>query len=218
MDANQTSNEQLDPAICGDDGPITPERCALWLDAKYSRHHELEDRAAAMWLRKLSIGNERLQRELRDERQKVFDLRLERGPDDETLLQRLRKHWTSWRSPADEIETLRRLNKRCAAEVLELREQIERLRAQLDGRVSFVSVEHANALQDTIDRQRTALKYIALDNFVVPTGWTWKGEAQRIAAEGLSSARRVMNSDEAVQSDRRRLPNENAARRHRCHA
>lgn len=45
----------IDPSICGDDGPITPEECALWLDAKYRRHAELEDRAAAMWLRKLSI-------------------------------------------------------------------------------------------------------------------------------------------------------------------
>lgn len=43
-----------DPAICGEDGPITPDQCALWLDAKYRRHGELEDRAAAMWLRKLS--------------------------------------------------------------------------------------------------------------------------------------------------------------------
>lgn len=49
-----TSKDQLDPAICGDDGPITPDQCALWLDAKYRRHGELEDRAAAMWLRKLS--------------------------------------------------------------------------------------------------------------------------------------------------------------------
>lgn len=45
----------IDPNICGDNGPITPEQCALWLDAKYSRHGELEDHAAALWLRKLSI-------------------------------------------------------------------------------------------------------------------------------------------------------------------
>lgn len=50
-----TSNLQTDPNICGDDGPITAEECALWLDAKYRRHGELEDRAAAMWLRKLSV-------------------------------------------------------------------------------------------------------------------------------------------------------------------
>jgi len=49
-----TSNLQSDPNICGEDGPITAEQCALWLDAKYRRHGELEDRAAAMWLRKLS--------------------------------------------------------------------------------------------------------------------------------------------------------------------
>lgn len=51
----RTSNPLLDPNICGDDGPITPEQCAQWLDAKYLRHGELEDRAAAMWLRKLSF-------------------------------------------------------------------------------------------------------------------------------------------------------------------
>ena len=48
------TNQQVDPAICGDDGPITPEECALWLDAQYRRNGDLEDRAAAMWLRKLS--------------------------------------------------------------------------------------------------------------------------------------------------------------------
>jgi hypothetical protein len=50
----------MDPTICGDDGPITPEQCALWLDAKYRRHEELEDRAAAMWLRKLDKENDEL--------------------------------------------------------------------------------------------------------------------------------------------------------------
>jgi hypothetical protein len=44
----------VDANICGDDGPITAEECALWLDRKYRRHHEAEDRAAAMWLRKMS--------------------------------------------------------------------------------------------------------------------------------------------------------------------
>lgn len=50
----RSSKTELDPSICGEDGPITPEQCALWLDAKYRRHDEMEDRAAAMWLRKLS--------------------------------------------------------------------------------------------------------------------------------------------------------------------
>lgn len=54
MTDHSLTKDQIDPAICGDDGPITPEQCALWLDAKYRRHGELEDRAAAMWLRKLS--------------------------------------------------------------------------------------------------------------------------------------------------------------------
>jgi hypothetical protein len=49
-----SSQMLMDPNICGDDGPISPEDCALWLDKKYSRHGELEDRAAAMWLRKLA--------------------------------------------------------------------------------------------------------------------------------------------------------------------
>lgn len=48
------TKDDLDPSICGEDGPISAEDCALWLDAKYRRHGELEDRAAAMWLRKLS--------------------------------------------------------------------------------------------------------------------------------------------------------------------
>jgi hypothetical protein len=51
---DETKATDTDPHICGEDGPITPEQCALWLDAKYRRHGELEDRAAAMWLRKLS--------------------------------------------------------------------------------------------------------------------------------------------------------------------
>ena len=48
------------PSICGEDGPITPEECARWLETKYARHGELEDRAAAQWLRRLCAEVERL--------------------------------------------------------------------------------------------------------------------------------------------------------------
>ena len=47
------SEQPQDQSICGDDGPITPEECARWLEAQYARHGELEDKAAAQWLRKL---------------------------------------------------------------------------------------------------------------------------------------------------------------------
>jgi hypothetical protein len=49
-----------DADICGDDGPISPEECAQWLDAKFKRHGEAEDRAAAQWLRKLSTRLDRV--------------------------------------------------------------------------------------------------------------------------------------------------------------
>lgn len=64
-----TSKERtFDPNICGENGPMTPEQCALWLDAKYRRHGEPEDRAAAMWLRKLSAEHSPVETaaELRD--------------------------------------------------------------------------------------------------------------------------------------------------------
>lgn len=37
----------------GEDGPMTPEQCAAWLDAKYARHGELEDQACAKVIRNL---------------------------------------------------------------------------------------------------------------------------------------------------------------------
>ena len=64
--SDQPQDQSQDQSICGDDGPITPEECARWLEAQYARHGELEDRAAAQWLRRLCAEVERLTRE-RDE-------------------------------------------------------------------------------------------------------------------------------------------------------
>ena len=63
------AEQPQDPSICGEDGPITPEECARWLETKYARHGELEDRAAAQWLRRLCAEVERLTGE-RDEARK----------------------------------------------------------------------------------------------------------------------------------------------------
>ena len=39
------------PDIGGKCWPITALQCADWLDKKYARHHEEEDKAGAAWLR-----------------------------------------------------------------------------------------------------------------------------------------------------------------------
>ena len=61
--SDQPQDQSQDQSICGDDGPITPEECARWLEAQYARHGELEDRAAAQWLRRLCAEVERLAQE-----------------------------------------------------------------------------------------------------------------------------------------------------------
>ena len=66
--SDQPQDQSQDQSICGDDGPITPEECARWLEAQYARHGELEDRAAAQWLRRLCAEVERLTRELSSEK------------------------------------------------------------------------------------------------------------------------------------------------------
>jgi len=38
------------------DGSLSPEQCAKWLDAKFARHHELEDRACAQMIRALAAA------------------------------------------------------------------------------------------------------------------------------------------------------------------
>jgi hypothetical protein len=44
-----------DPAEAGEvTEPLTPEDCAKWLDAKYARHHELEDKACSEMIRALT--------------------------------------------------------------------------------------------------------------------------------------------------------------------
>lgn len=48
-----TSKEISFPDCIGEDGPMTPEQCAQWLDAKYARHGELEDKASAQMIRQL---------------------------------------------------------------------------------------------------------------------------------------------------------------------
>ena len=71
------AEQPQDPSICGEDGPITPEECARWLETKYARHGELEDRAAAQWLRRLCAEVERLTRERDDWAQKWHRVRAE---------------------------------------------------------------------------------------------------------------------------------------------
>lgn len=39
------------PPCIGESGPMTSGDCARWLEAKYSRHHELEDQASAQMIR-----------------------------------------------------------------------------------------------------------------------------------------------------------------------
>ena len=60
--SDQPQDQSQDQSICGDDGPITPEECARWLEAQYARHGELEDKAAAQWLRRLCAENARLRK------------------------------------------------------------------------------------------------------------------------------------------------------------
>lgn len=47
----KTSKDHNYPPCIGDDGPMTSGDCARWLEAKYSRHHELEDQASAQMIR-----------------------------------------------------------------------------------------------------------------------------------------------------------------------
>ena len=49
----------------GDYGPLSVEDCASWLDRKYSRHGEIEDKGCAELLRALKADNERLAAALR---------------------------------------------------------------------------------------------------------------------------------------------------------
>ena len=44
----------------GDYGPLSVEDCASWLDRKYSRHGEIEDKGCAELLRALKAENARL--------------------------------------------------------------------------------------------------------------------------------------------------------------
>lgn len=46
-----TSKDHNYPPCIGDNGPMTSGDCARWLEAKYSRHHELEDQASAQMIR-----------------------------------------------------------------------------------------------------------------------------------------------------------------------
>jgi hypothetical protein len=45
-------------SIDGPAQPMSPEQCAQWLDAKFARHRELEDRACAQMIRGLHAALE----------------------------------------------------------------------------------------------------------------------------------------------------------------
>jgi hypothetical protein len=52
MSSERTMSDNTVFVQCiGENGPMTPEDCAKWLDAKYARHGELEDKAAAQMIR-----------------------------------------------------------------------------------------------------------------------------------------------------------------------
>lgn len=61
-----TDNIPTDEQFIGENGPMSPEDCALWLDAKYRRHHELEDRASAQLIRWQDAEIKRLRKQLYD--------------------------------------------------------------------------------------------------------------------------------------------------------
>lgn len=44
-------NPSSKPQFMGDDGPMTSGDCARWLEAKFARHGELEDKASADLIR-----------------------------------------------------------------------------------------------------------------------------------------------------------------------
>jgi hypothetical protein len=55
MSSERTMSDNTVFVQCiGENGPMTPEDCAKWLDAKYARHGELEDKrvdaARYLWL------------------------------------------------------------------------------------------------------------------------------------------------------------------------
>lgn len=67
-----TSNDETPPCI-GDDGPMTSGDCARWLEAKYSRHGELEDRASAQMIRNQASEIHRLRAIIAGNKQEPFE-------------------------------------------------------------------------------------------------------------------------------------------------
>lgn len=68
----RSSNDETPPCI-GDDGPMTSGDCARWLEAKYSRHGELEDQASAQMIRNQAVEIHRLRAIIAGNKQEPFE-------------------------------------------------------------------------------------------------------------------------------------------------
>ena len=79
------------PPCTGEDGPMSAEDCAGWLDRKYARHHELEDQASAHMIRNQRTQIDRLERE-RNELRAALENVLSPQPN-------FTKAWDALRSP-----------------------------------------------------------------------------------------------------------------------
>lgn len=57
---DETIARTSNPQCIGENGTMSPQDCAQWLDKKYSRHRELEDQASAQMIRNQAAEIERL--------------------------------------------------------------------------------------------------------------------------------------------------------------
>lgn len=55
--ATSDLGERIQDEVDADGAPYTAERLSRWLDAKFDRHHESEDRAAANWIRRRAAAD-----------------------------------------------------------------------------------------------------------------------------------------------------------------